>query len=90
MLSIFKKSREFIVDEKDVTAVISVINEHRIFYDTRVGNCGWADEPDKWFIVFSVNDKRYGEIVKDLKGIGKFNLDIRPGGQVDIRFERAK
>ncbi len=91
MLSIFKNdSREFILEEKDVTTVLEVINSN---YKTAprlsVGNCGWADDPTKWFIIFNANDKIYGKVVKSLKEIGELKLDVRPGGQVDVCFERA-
>lgn len=89
MLNILKKNYSFIVDEKDVTTVLGVINKHRKFYDFRVGNCGWKDHPTDWFVMFDSTAKVYGGIVRDLKQIGTFKVDVRPGGQVDIRFERA-
>lgn len=89
MLNIFKKHYHFIVEEKDVTTVLGVINKHRKLYDVRVGNCGWKDYPMDWFVMFDSTAKVYGEIVRDLKQIGTFEVDVRPGGQVDIRFKRA-
>ncbi len=83
-----KKTHMFIVEEKDVTTVLAVINKHRRYYDTRVGNCGWAEEPNKWFIGFDMRDKYYGEVVRDLNEIGNFKLDVRPAGQVDLIFNK--
>ena len=91
MLSIFKNdSREFILEEKEVTTVIEVINSnYKIPSRVLVGNCRWADDPTKWFIIFNANDKIYGKVVKSLKELGELKLDVRPGGRVDVCFERA-
>lgn len=88
-MSIFKKCREFIIEEKDVTTVLSVINSHLKYSNLDVANCGWAnEESSKWFVMFDANDKRYGKIVKDLSTIGEFKLDVRPKGKVDLYFVR--
>lgn len=89
MLNILKKNYHFIMDEKDVTTVLGVINRHRAGYNVRVGNCGWKDNPTDWFVMFDSTAKVYGKIVRDLKQIGVFKVEVRPGGQVDIRFGRA-
>lgn len=84
-----KSRRVFIVEESDVTLVLAGINrQHKAAPSLRVGHCGWADEPTKWFVMFDANDKVYGNVVKNLKTIGKFKLEVRPGGIVDIYFER--
>ena len=88
MSSIFKKTREFIVEEKDVIDVLKAINKHLGWLDGQVGNCGWAEEPTKWFITFDATDKKYGRIINDLNEIGEFKLDVRPKGQMDVYFER--
>lgn len=87
MLNIFKKQREFIVEEKDVTTVLNVVNREMWTFDYRIGNCGWADETTKWFIIFDMNDKHYGNVINDLNDIGAFRLSIRPSGQVDLYYE---
>lgn len=89
-MSMFTKNREFIVDEKDVTTVLGVMNRHlRCYYSLQVGNCGWAGElANKWFIMFDSSDRQYNKIVKSLSEIGEFKLDIRPKGDVDLCFER--
>lgn len=85
------RSKHFIVDEKDVTTVITVINEHRNDYEMRVNNCGWAEEPNKWFIHFDVSDEAYGRIVDDLNKLGTFRLNVSPNfRKVDLYFERAQ
>ena len=87
MFGIMEKYRSFIVEEKDVTTILKIVNHHRNTCDCYVGNCNWNDDRSKWFIHFYATDKIYGQIVKDMKKIGKFNVEVRPGGQVDIMFE---
>lgn len=86
-----KESRKFIVDEKDVTTVITVVNEHRRGYEVETNNCGWADTPEKWFIAFDACDEEYGHIVADLNKLGSFKLDVSPNYVVvSLCFERAQ
>lgn len=89
-MSIFTKTREFLMDEKDVTTVLSVINRHRTGLDSiiSVANCGWANEPTTWFVLFETSEKRYRKIVNDLKEIGELYVDVRPSGMTSIGFKR--
>ena len=89
MLKFMKTRSEFFMDEKDVTTVVAVINRHTRYARCRIGNCGWADESTKWFVMFDCTDKVHRDIVKDLTKIGRFKLDVRPGGQMDLCFERG-
>ena len=84
-----KKRRDFIVEEKDVTTILSAVGREAKTTNYCIGNCGWADQPNKWFISFYTTDKRYGRIMKKLTGIGKFTANTRPGGQVDLWFEKT-
>lgn len=85
----FKKQREFVVEENTGMDVLKAINTHLRYLDGQVGNCGWGGEDEsKWFISFYATDKKYANIIKDLKEIGEFRIDIRPGGQMDVCFER--
>lgn len=89
----FNKEREFIVEEKDVTTVLIIVNQHRSLYRyLSVGNCGWGDgEESKWFIAFDTTDKKYGKIIKDLLEIGELKTKVRPNEKyVDLYFERKK
>lgn len=88
MTAFIKKRREFIVEEKDVTTVLSAINLTTRYTNYRIGSCGWEDNPNKWFIMFHATDKKYGEVMKSLIEIGKFTADVRPGGEVDLWFEK--
>jgi len=86
----FKKGREFIVEEENVTTLLTIINNHRRFYVTHVGNCGWADDVTKWFVMFDATDKVFYEIVKELASIGKISASVRPGGMIDLCFEKEE
>lgn len=91
MFKCSKKDRKFIVNEKDVTAVITVVNKHRRSYEIETNNCGWADEPEKWFIAFDACDEEYGHIVADLNKLGSFKLDVSSNYvMVRLCFERAQ
>ena len=84
------KKHDFIVNEEDVTSVLTVINKHRRDYYVRANNCGWADEPNKWFVMFEACDEEYGHIVDELNKLGKFRLDVSPNYKVvSLFFERA-
>lgn len=84
------RSREFIVDEKDVTTVVTVVNKHRRSYEVETNNCGWAKEPTKWFVAFDACDEEYGHIVDELNKLGTFRLNVSPSfTQVKLYFERA-
>lgn len=90
MFSIFKARRYLIVEEKDVTAVLTVINRQYRFYNSQglvVGNCGWADEPTKWFIHFDATSKQYDNILKDIIEQGALKVSKRPKGQRDLIAE---
>lgn len=85
-----KKDRKFIVNEKDVTAVVTVVNKHRRSYEIETNNCGWADEPEKWFIAFEACDEEYGHIVDELNKLGKFSLNVSPSFVVvSLYYERV-
>lgn len=86
MFGFTNKRRTFIVEEKDVTTVLGVINRKRRQFDCCVGNCGWNNEDSEWFIMFHDTDKMYGSIVKELQKIGELTVDVRPGEKVVLVF----
>lgn len=90
MFGIFKARRYLIVEEKDVTAILTVINRQYRIYSSQnlaVGNCGWADEPTKWFIHFDATSKQYDNILKDIIEQGALKVSKRPKGQRDLIAE---
>ena len=89
MFGLIKKTHSFIMEEKDVTTVLGIINQSCRYDTYRVGSCGWADEPKKWFVMFHATDKQYGNIMGNLMMIGSVNIELRPGGKVDLVFRRG-
>ena len=83
----FKARRHLLVDEKNMSVILGVLDKHKI-RDVSLGNCGWADFTDRWFIFFSASDKSYSSVMKDLTKIGTINIDVRPGGQIDLYFTK--
>jgi hypothetical protein len=73
MLNLFgnfvQKRRHLIVDEMNVVDSLKVISEikddskiHGLM-EMEIGNCGWADKPNAWFMHFSATDKQWRTII---------------------------
>jgi len=69
---------ELVVNEEDVVNTLKVIQRyHKVVPDMAVGNCGWADDPEKWFIFFDTTNHVWEHIRNDLKVVRVFgNKDI--------------
>lgn len=79
--------RYLVMDKEDVMEVLDVINKHgKWFIDKRIaiGNCGWADYPDRWFIHFNANQNQWWHIVNNLNQKYDMKLDNRPKKVTDI------
>ena len=87
----FKKQRhDFILEEANITSVLEILNRHCKDRAYRVGNCGWADYPTRWFVMFHATDKEYAHVVHELMKIGTIHIEPRcAGGIVDYVFERG-
>ena len=83
----FKARRNLLVDEKNMSAILGVLDKHKIRC-VSIGNCGWADFTDRWFIFFTASDKSYSSVMKDLTKIGTIKIEVRPGGQIDNYFTK--
>lgn len=69
MINLFKnivqKRRHLIVDESNVMDALKVISgvkndsKIRILTKMEVGNCGWADKPNAWFIHYDSTDYQW-------------------------------
>lgn len=72
------KRYHIVLDEVDVMNALKVIDRcHRSVPEIRVGNCGWAEDPNKWFIHFTTTVSKWETIRKDLKVVRVFsNQDI--------------
>lgn len=90
MFKYFKKFRELIIEENDLMDVLRVVNLNFGYLDGSVGNCGWRDEPTKWFITFYANNKKYGRLMNDLNKLGYFKLTVNEQGKTYVDFERNK
>lgn len=85
------KRRYIIVEEADVTTVLTAINRHRGFFsstDNITGNCGWKDEPTKWYVRFSASNKQWGKIAGELSKLGNIIVNVTPRGATDLYFTR--
>lgn len=70
----FKKDRELLVREQDVTKLIKLLNKENI-YEFRCGCCGWKLRPDAWFIMFKSRDRSYCNILQNMV---KYNIELLP------------
>ena len=88
-----QRRRYMIVEEKDVTTVLTVINRHQGFFSNNnklVGNCGWAKEPSKWYIRFYATEREWSHMTGDLSKIGEIAVKVTPGGTTDWYFMRKE
>lgn len=87
------KRRILIVEESDVTTVLTVINRHQGFFsnnDKLAENCGWKNEPSKWYVRFYASDREWGRIAGDLSKLGNINVNVTPGGATELYFTRKE
>lgn len=78
----FQKRRNLVVEENDVTAVLTVINRHQGFFSNDnkiVTNCGWAKDPSKWVIQFYATEREWGLMTTDLSKLGEITVKVKPG-----------
>ena len=86
-----EKRRYLYVNEADVTTVLSVINKHQGFFSNNnktTGNCGWKDEPTKWYVNFYATDKQWGRIASELSRLGKIYVNVTPAGATELYYVR--
>lgn len=87
-----QKTHRLYVEEIDVTTVLGIINRHQSMFGNNhklVGDCGWSDDPTKWFITFYTSDKKWGRIAADMSEIGQLNVKVTPGGTTELYFTRG-
>lgn len=85
------KRRRLIVEESDVTTVLTLINRHHGFFsntEKTAGNCGWKNEPTKWYVCFYASNREWGRIAGELNTLGSINVHVAPGGTTDLYFIR--
>lgn len=63
--SIFKVSRSIVLDEKNVTKALAILNEFQIAANgVNIGSCNWASDTSKWFINFQARRQPW-ETIKE-------------------------
>lgn len=85
------KRRHIVMEEQDVVTVLAAIDAHQTIFSNvskNVGNCGWANDPTKWFITFYASDRRWGKIAADLSNIGEITVKVSPRGATELYFKR--
>ncbi len=70
-----KRRHHLILDESSIVTMLKVLDEtkreskFRILMDMEIGNCGWMDEPEKWFMFFEVTNKQWKTVITKLSAI---------------------
>ena len=71
-----KKRRHLIVNQEDIITILEVLdgikrNTRGIFgiplYEMEIGNCGWANEPEKWYMFFTISNKKWRIFIMELE-----------------------
>ena len=86
-----QRRRYLIVEEKDVTTVLAAINNHQGLFsnnDKNTGNCGWKDDPAKWYVRFYASDRQWGRIAAELSKLGKIQVTVTPGGATELYYTK--
>lgn len=87
-----QKRRMLVVEEIDVTRVLTIINRHQGYFsdDTKiVKNYELKNDPSKWVIKFNASDREWKLMTKDLGEIGEIIVKVTPGGTTDMYFIRT-
>lgn len=88
----YQERRKLIVEEMDVTTVLTAINNHQGFFSNDnkiVENCGWENESSKWLIRFYASDREWSRITTELSNIGEITVKVNPGGTTDLYFTKS-
>ena len=90
--SIVQKRRYLVVDESDVMialkAISKVKNDSKFHFSSsmEVGNCGWADDANAWFIHFDATGNQWRNIIAMLIK-DKYNLVLKEDDRLYLRKE---
>ena len=87
----YQKRRYLVVEERDVTFVLTAINHHQGFFSNDnkiVKNCGWENDPSKWIIKFNASEREWGLMTTDLCKVGAITVIVKPSGTTDLYFVR--
>lgn len=65
--------RQLIVNEDDIMGLLRIFDRvnHRfrndVLMDMEIGRCGWADDPNKWYIHFGTSNRKWRSIIMEIK-----------------------
>lgn len=85
----YQKKRYLIVEEKNVTLALTLINRHQGFFSNDnkiVKNCGWESDPSKWVIKFNASDREWSRIAEDLSSLGEITVKVTPCNTTELYF----
>ena len=88
------KERHFIVEEKNMIEVMKMVQSAKSngYYTgaMEVGNCGWAKEPNAWFIHTNLTKLQWGALLQDCKN-KKYQIVIKePDNMYFTKIEGSK
>lgn len=89
----YQRKRNLVVEEADVTLVLSAINAHQGFFSNDnkiVKSCGWEKDPTKWVVRFYASDREWGLMATDLSKYGEITVKVKPGGTTDLYFVKRE
>lgn len=89
----YQKRFMLVMEEKDVTSVLKVINRHQGYFSDDlkiVRDNVLPKDPDKWIIKFNASSKEWSRITTDLNEIGDIVVKVSPGGASDMYFTRKE
>ena len=80
---IITKRCHLVLEEQDVIKTLNAINRHyRVVPEIRVGNCGWVDDSNQWFIHFTATKAKWKVIRNELKVVRVFDNGEIPKNSV--------
>lgn len=85
------KKRYLIVEEKDVTTVLSAISHNQGLFgnnEKTTGSLGSGNDPAKWYVRFYASDRQWGRIADELSKIGKFSVTVTKGGAAELYYTK--
>jgi hypothetical protein len=88
----YQKKRKLVMEETNVTSVLTVINRHQGFFSNDnkiVRNYMLPKDPSKWVIKFNASDKEWSLMTADLSKIGEIIVKVTPGGTTDLYFIKS-
>lgn len=68
-----KVRHRVIVEEQELLSFLKALDtvsqeskRHVLLKDMELGNCGWKDKPDKWYVFFDLANKHWRSLIMTL------------------------